>query len=198
MVGPVFFVLLETSIKKGVKAAVAIDIGVLLSDIVYIVIAFVFYKQVEDLKNGDDNSLLRLIGGGLFMIYGVVNFFKKVQAKEVKTKFTDSTSASGYVLLVLKGLFLNLMNPLVVFYWFSVMTVAANDEGSSESSIILFLTYILITFFSIDLLKIFGAKKLRPLVTQKVLMGLNRLVGIVFFVFGVILVAQGTIRLVTN
>lgn len=198
MVGPVFFVLLETSIRKGVKAAIALDIGVLLSDVIYIVIAFLFYKQVEDLKNGDDNSLLRLIGGGLFIIYGIMNFFKKVNAKEVKTNFSDSTTTSGYVLLILKGFVLNLMNPLVVFYWFSVMTMGANDKGSSESSIILFLTYILVTFFSIDLLKILGAKKLRPLVTQKVLMGLNRLVGIVFFVFGVILVAQGTLRLVTN
>ena len=32
MVGPVFFVLLETSIKKGVRAALAFDLGVLLND----------------------------------------------------------------------------------------------------------------------------------------------------------------------
>ena len=46
MIGPVFFVLLETSIRRGVKAAIAFDLGVLLNDIFYILIAFVFYKQV--------------------------------------------------------------------------------------------------------------------------------------------------------
>ena len=42
MIGPVFFVLLETSIKKGVRAALALDLGVLLSDLLYILIAYVF------------------------------------------------------------------------------------------------------------------------------------------------------------
>ena len=72
MVGPVFFVLLETSIMKGVKAAIAFDIGVLLNDVVYIIIAFLFFNQVEQLQQGDDNSALKLIGGVLFIIYGVI------------------------------------------------------------------------------------------------------------------------------
>ena len=60
MIGPVFFVLLETSIRKGVKAAIAFDIGVLLNDILYILIALVFYNEVAELSNGDDNSVLRI------------------------------------------------------------------------------------------------------------------------------------------
>ncbi|MEY3438093.1 MAG: hypothetical protein RL265_678, partial [Bacteroidota bacterium] len=44
MIGPVFFVLLETSIRKGARAALALDLGVLLSDLVYILIAYVFYS----------------------------------------------------------------------------------------------------------------------------------------------------------
>ena len=78
MIGPVFFVLLETSIRKGIKAALAFDFGVLISDILYILIAYVFYKEVEDLSRGTDNSVLKLIGGILFLVYGVYNFFSKV------------------------------------------------------------------------------------------------------------------------
>ena len=48
MIGPVFLVLLETSIRKGVKAAIAFDIGVLLNDILYILIALVFYNEVAE------------------------------------------------------------------------------------------------------------------------------------------------------
>jgi len=33
MVGPVFFILLETSITKGFRAAMAFDLGVVLGDI---------------------------------------------------------------------------------------------------------------------------------------------------------------------
>lgn len=189
MVGPVFFVLLETSIRRGAKAAIAFDVGVLLNDIVYILIAYVFYNQVSELSSGKDNSLLFTIGGSLFLIYGIVNFFKKVKDTEVKFDLIDKASARDYVFLVMKGFLLNLANPMVVFYWFSVMTLAAKGSGT-DTSMLFFISIILITFFSIDLLKILGAKKLRPLVTHKVLVALNRLIGIVFVVFGVVLVLK--------
>jgi len=198
MVGPVFFVLLETSIRRGVKAAIAMDVGVLISDIIYIVIALVFYNQVKDLSEGHDNSLLRLIGGTLFLVYGISSFFKKVKKIKVDAEMNAVSSATDYILLAMKGLFLNLMNPLVVFYWFSVMTLSTGDVEAGDSSMIWYLLIILITFFSIDLLKIFGAKRLRPLVTDRVLVGLNRFIGIIFLSFGVFLITQGIIGLVTK
>ena len=198
MVGPVFFVLLETSIRKGIKAAIAFDIGVIINDIVYIIIAFLFYNQVKQLQSGDDNSVIRLVGGALFLAYGVFNLMKKVKGIQV-TKIDDLVghSLKDYLLLALKGFVLNLANPMVIFYWFSVMTLGAKDtnEEGLDSSMFLFLASILITFFSIDVLKIIGAKSLRPLVTTRVLNGLNRLIGIVFVAFGAVLIAQGVIGL---
>lgn len=197
MIGPVFFVLLETSIRKGIRAAIAFDVGVILNDIVYIAIAFFFYNQVDSLSKGHDNSLLRLIGGVLFICYGIYNFFKHVKEFDIEDDKTDVKNSRGYLLLALKGFLLNLANPLVVFYWFSVMTLGAKDaaEGGSAHSMFIFISAILITFFAIDLLKIVGAKSLRPLVTHKLLAGLNRLIGIVFFGFGAVLIAQGIIGL---
>lgn len=197
MIGPVFFVLLETSIRKGIKAAIAFDLGVLLNDVVYIAIAYVFYNQVEQLSVGEDNSIVRLVGGSLFLGYGIYNFFKEVKGITVETDKTVASNVKGYLLLALKGFLLNLANPMVVFYWFSVMTLGAKDaaEGDSEGGMFFFLAAILVTFFSLDLLKIIGAKSLRPLVTPKVLRGLNRFIGIIFCAFGVVLVAQGIIGL---
>ncbi|MBL1279929.1 MAG: LysE family transporter [Fluviicola sp.] len=198
MVGPVFFVLLETSIRKGVKAAIAFDIGVVLSDILYIGIAFAFYSQVKQLSAGDDNSVIRIVGGTLFLAYGAHNFIKKVKGVQVpNVDGFSGHSIKDYTLLALKGFVLNLANPMVVFYWFSIMTLGAKDaaEGGNSSSMLFFLGSIIITFFSIDVLKIIGAKSLRPLITDRVLKGLNRLVGIVFVAFGVVLIAQGIIGL---
>ena len=39
MVGPVFFTLIETSITKGVRAALTFDLGVVLADIMFISIS---------------------------------------------------------------------------------------------------------------------------------------------------------------
>ena len=197
MVGPVFFVLLETSIRKGVKAAIAFDLGVVINDILYIAIAYVFYNQVETLSQGNDNSVLRIVGGSVFLAFGIYNFFKKVKGIKIDDVGVVRTNARGYFLLGLKGFLLNLANPMVIFYWFSVMTLGAKDqtEEGAGTSMLVFIIAILITFFSIDLLKIIGAKSLRPLVTKKLLRGLNMLIGMVFAVFATVLILQGIIGL---
>jgi threonine/homoserine/homoserine lactone efflux protein len=94
---------------------------------------------------------------------------------------------------------LNFTNPLVIFYWFSVITLGAKSSdhlNTDNVSILIYLAVILVTFFSFDLLKIFGARKLRPLVTDKLLVFLNQLIGVIFFCFGVFLVAQGIVGIV--
>lgn len=195
MIGPVFFVLLETSIRRGVRAALALDLGVLLSDVVYILIAYVFYSEVSTLISGENEGVLKIIGGILFLVYGAVTYFKKPKEMKVDEVGNIVHKSSDYIMLCLKGFLLNFANPLVIFYWFSVITLGENNklDGVIENSILFFLLVILITFFSFDLLKIFGAKKLRPLVTDKLLIALNHLIGIVFFGFGVFLVVQGIV-----
>ncbi|MEZ4889042.1 MAG: LysE family transporter [Crocinitomicaceae bacterium] len=96
-----------------------------------------------------------------------------------------------------KRFLLNLANPLVIFYWFSVLSFgdSRHVEGfSSTFTIFIFISLVLLTFFSIDILKIFGAKQLRPFITPKLLKGLNMLIAIVFVVFGVFLIFQGLIE----
>ena len=113
----------------------------------------------------------------------------------VDGKLRDVANAKDYILLGLKGFILNIANPLVIFYWFSVMALGASHSKSESSSwtIFLFLVCILVTFFAVDILKIVGAKRLRPLVTTSLLVALNRLIGIVFLGFGVFLIIQGII-----
>ena len=198
MIGPVFFVLLEISIRKGFKAGIAFDIGVLLNDFVYILIAYVFFNQVELLSSGDDNSILKIIGGVMFFIYGVFTFFKKVEESSIENNHMEvETDLKGYILLGLKGFLLNLANPMILFYWFSVMTLVSEDSsyGGNYITMVIFIASILISFFLVDLLKIFGAKSLRPLVTPKLLKGLNYLIGIVFVSFAMVLISQSILAL---
>ncbi len=192
MIGPVFFVLLETSITKGVKAALALDFGVLLSDLLYILIAYVFYSEVSNLGSKDNRQVLNLVGGALFLGYGILNFLKKTQYDESAETSLSIPNSKGMFVLMIKGFLLNLANPMVIFYWFSIMTLGASyvKESSTEFPIVYFLSIILLTFFSVDILKIIGAKYLRPLVTTKLLNGLNKLIGIVFSLFGLFLILR--------
>ncbi len=52
MIGPVFFVLLETSATKGFRAGVSLDIGVIIADIVFLTFAyFISFQLLENLSN---------------------------------------------------------------------------------------------------------------------------------------------------
>ena len=115
--------------------------------------------------------------------------FKRTTTWNASENFSAIPQTREYVGLFIKGFVLNLANPMVIFYWFSIMTLASSQsqEGAENYSILLFISIVLITFFSVDILKIIGAKYLRPLVTKKVLNGLNKLIGIVFIVFGLFL-----------
>jgi len=195
MIGPVFFVLLETSIRKGVRAGLAFNSGVFLSDIVYILIAYIFFAQVHELAEGESKGIVKMIGGALFIIYGAVSFVKKpsnMNIADVNSREVNDWKEYGK--LSLKGFLLNFANPLVIFYWFSVLTLGDTEVSDASPDgrfgIFIFVIIILATFFSVDFLKILGAKQLRPLVTTKLLKGLNQLIGLVFIVFGLILVFQ--------
>lgn len=217
MIGPVFFVLLETSIRKGVRAGLALDFGVFISDIIYILIAFLFYNEVKLLAEGQSKETAKVIGGILFIVYGIFTFFKKSTTIEAvkgrgSSQLLDvdiSPSQTGnrsnrepadwkeYRILCLKGFLLNLANPLVIFYWFSVLSLGDSNqvEGlGTQATLLLFISIILLTFFSIDVLKILGAKQLRPFITNKLLKSLNQLIGIVFMVFGIVLLVQGFMK----
>jgi threonine/homoserine/homoserine lactone efflux protein len=195
MIGPVFFVLLETSIRKGIRAGVAFDFGVFVSDVIYILIAFLFYNEVKLLAEGQSREIAKGIGGVLFIVYGSITFFKTPKNVQLTTsKEREPSDWKEYRMLCLKGFLLNLANPLVIFYWFSVLSLgdANKVEGWETRSVLLvFICIILMTFFSIDTLKILGAKQLRPFITDKLLKALNQLIGIVFMVFGVVLLVQG-------
>jgi len=196
MIGPVFFVLLETSIRRGIRAGLAFNAGVFMSDIIYILIAYLFFAQVHELAEGESRGIAQIIGGILFIIYGAVSFFKKPQSMEVSTtNIKETTAWKEYAMLSLKGFLLNFANPLVIFYWFSVITLGVGKVSDSEQTnnygMLIYIIIILVTFFTVDVGKIVGAKQLRPLVTPRLLRALNQLIGIVFVVFGAILIARG-------
>lgn len=195
MLGPAFFVLLETSIKRGIRAALAFDAGVLISDIIYIVIAYVFIQQVEELSRGEDNALIRSLGGLLFIVYGYLNFSKKVDSIEVKNTRKFNVDPKDYWILFIKGLLLNLANPLVVFYWFSVMALghSGSNQNLSGGETFFYLFIVLLTFFTIDVIKIVGAKRLRPFITVALLRSLNRITGSILIVFGVFLIINSLV-----
>lgn len=195
MIGPVFFLLLETSIRKGVRAALAFDAGVFISDVIYVAIAYMFYAEIVSVTNGKYSFLFQIIGGIIFVVFGLVILLKK--PKNTSAEDNDGIGQTkDYMKLGLKGFILNFANPAVIFYWMGVIALGSKNQEDSSSYTLIFVGIILTTFFSIDVLKIVGAKKLRPFITDKVLTGLNRVTGIVILLSGVYVFIKGILLVI--
>lgn len=193
--GPVFFVLLENSITKGIRSALAIDFGVMLSDIVYILLSVLFVEQINTLLTGKNKELFDILGGLIFIVFGVINLLKKSrmhngdqELEEVTEKYhlkESSNPKKNFGLMIAKGFLLNFANPLVIFYWLSVASVAKRESPDNSNGFLFFyLGIILTTFIAFDIVKIITAKKIRKFVTVQLLNLLNKFIGSVFIGFG--------------
>lgn len=189
LIGPVFFYLLETSLSKGIKEALYVDLGVFLSDLACIFLAYFFVDIIQGYI--EDNPYVKIIGGVIFIILGISSFYKKVCLKPAE----EIEVPSGFTLAVdiVKGFMLNMVNPSVYLYWSGVMLFANSklDHSGGSANLILFFVVLLTTFFTIDVLKILGANKLKKFVNEKMMRRLNMIIGVVFVVFGVLLVLKG-------
>ncbi|MEN9336922.1 MAG: hypothetical protein RLZZ500_1909 [Bacteroidota bacterium] len=192
-IGPVFFVLLETSITKGFRAAMVFDAGVVFGDFVFILIAYFSTNQIlERLK---DDPVLFVFGGILMLAYGIIsfikekkNFQKKLDEEQVEE---DNIQKNNYLGLFFKGFFLNFINIGVLAFWMGVIIVFGPKLNMETNRIILFIATIIITYFAVDILKILVAKQLKSRLTPKNIYKIKRVISVILMIFGSFLIVQG-------
>lgn len=191
MIGPVFFVLLETSVVKGFRAAVMFDLGVVLADIVFITIAFFSsYRLIQSIK---DDPALFIFGGIVMLTYGIISFVnnrkqeKKVNIDEIDPKELAKTN---YLSLFIKGFFLNFINIGVLGFWLAILITIGPQLELKTSRLLTFFTTLILTYFVTDIFKILLAKQLRNQLNQKNIILIKKFISIVLIVCGVVLLSQ--------
>lgn len=178
MLGPVFFALIQTSLHEGFKAGAFLAFGVFLSDAMYIGICYFFASLISMI---DAHQMILGIAGGIIMIgFGVFNFFKKVKLKEV-----DDEKKTVHAHHILKGFGLNTVNPAVLFFWLSVVGLVHVKEGYTTLHEIAFFSSVLGTVFATDLLKSFISHRIKKILKPKVMIWINRVIGLALCGFGV-------------
>ena len=188
-IGPVFFVLLETSATKGFKSALIFDLGVILADVLFILVAFYSTNRLLDKVKDDPNVLI--FGGVLLVAYGVISFIKTSQSfRSIVKEYHRVEFKKNYGKLFLKGFLLNFINIGVLAGWLGFI-ILANTLTNSENGVFVFLTTILVTYFVVDLLKIYAAKTLRSKLTPRRIFKTKKIIAIVILGFGVLLLVQG-------
>lgn len=188
-IGPVFFVLLETSATKGFKSALIFDLGVILADAIFIAVAFFSTnKLVEKVK--DDPSFF-ILGGVLLVVYGIISFIKTSKSfRSIVREYHKVEIKKGYGKLFLKGFLLNFINIGVLLGWLGFIVIGTSLTSSKNGTLV-FIVTMLATYLITDLFKIAAAKRLRSKLTPRRIYKTKKIVALVILGFGIVLLSQG-------
>ncbi|UMY66369.1 MULTISPECIES: LysE family translocator [unclassified Flavobacterium] len=190
MIGPVFFVLLETSVVKGIKAAIIFDLGVILADIVFILIAYLgSYRLIETIK---DDPALFIFGGLVLLSYGIITFLKhKKGSKNLDPENPVELARANYFGLFAKGFFLNFINVGVLGFWLMVLLSIGPELELKPSRMLVFFTTLICTYFVVDIGKILLAKQLRNKLNPKNILLIKNIISLILAISGAVLLAKG-------
>ncbi len=189
-IGPVFFVLLETSATKGGRAAVVLDSGVLLADVIFILIAYLgSYKLLNELTH---EPALYILGGVIMAFYGLVTVIKKPKKERLVNQTEIELPKNNYLNLFLKGFFLNFINIGVLVFWLALIVLFGPRLGANPVRIGVFFGTILVSYFAVDLIKILLAKRLKSKLTQKHVYKIKKFIGIILMLGGLYIIYEGS------
>lgn len=185
LIGPVFFLLIETSISKGARSALALDAGVILGDALCIMLA---YSSSYDLLTIIDNhpGFYRITAFIIF-IYALVMILTKTKTRLSEDQ--DKLVSKNYLRTFFNGLILNILNIGVVVFWIiTVISIRAQYPHSKDFFI--YISIVLSTFFVIDLFKIFLARGFKSKINDNTVGKIRKYVGIILMIFSVLLVIK--------
>ena len=188
--GPLFFLILETSITKGIKPAFLIDLGAVFADAVFVTIAFLGTKSLlADIK---DNPNLFILGGVLLLVYAIISAIITVRKKDEIIE-NEHIEPKGFRLFAyfLKGFFLNIINIGTFLFWLGLLVSIAPTLELETTRIIVFFSTVMFGYLVLGFFKILLAKQLSKTLTPPVIYRLRMFVCFLLIVFGIYFIYQG-------
>ena len=190
LLGPALFTLLQTSIHRGLKSGTFLAFGIFLSDISVVYLALLGALQLINQKN--NYMIAGIIGGSILIGFGIYTFLHKIHIDENNKAI--EVRVPGPITYILKGYFLNIMNPFVWFFWISAMVGVSSTYGDDKHGIVIFFIGTLATVFASDVLKVFIAHKIKEHLNIKILVRVNHFVGLLLIVFGLFLIVRAILK----
>lgn len=184
--GPVFFALIQTSIEKGFVSGVSMALGISLSDIIYVAVAYIGVSHI--LQDDSTKALLSIAGGAILLVFGLASITKPALAKNA-----GETCESNHKIWrnLVKGFLLNGMNPSVLLFWIAAMSIISVEYEYKGHQAFLFLSSIILTVLTADIIKSYLAHRLRNSVNAKKMSIVNKVIGVALVAFAVRLLYSG-------
>jgi threonine/homoserine/homoserine lactone efflux protein len=183
-IGPVIFAILKQSLTNGHRAGYAFVAGVSASDITLLIICNVFTALFTLVLS--HKAVVAMVGAGFLLLMGLYTLiFKKVQTEIIDDKQKELRKRD-LLGIFFSGYLMNTLNPSVFLFWFAWTAAIGADAIETANptfyKIIVFGTCLLFVLIS-DLIKVVLAGALRPRLTEKTMIWINRLSGIIILIF---------------
>jgi threonine/homoserine/homoserine lactone efflux protein len=185
--GPLFFILLETSISKGLKQAFFMDLGVAFSDFVFFSTAYLGASKIITEEN---QPALFILGGVMLSAYGFLSFVK-TQQKKNKIKKGKAINKKNLISFPIKGFLLNIINVAVLFFWTGLLFVIGPSFEMNPIKIWTFFLLTVATYLIVNLCKFYLASRLKSKLTDTLLFKIKQALNILIFVCGAFFVFKG-------
>ncbi len=187
LLGPIFVALTQTGIQRGVRAGLSVGTGIWISDILVIVTAYFFIKEIDEIaQNKSFHHWMGWIGGLILIIFGIISLVKKPKLDEKIPAF-NAKSYAGYWT---KGFAVNFFNPFTFVFWISVMTTYVIGKKIDGPDATLLFGSIMFTIIVTDSLKVVLAKLIRKKLKQNHIVLFGKLAGIILITFGLVLILR--------
>ena len=190
-VGPVIFTIIKQSINHGRSGGISFIVGVWISDLIWIILSNGFSEAIKTLL---DFKIPIGIGGCAFLIALCIYyvFIKKIkprnQQEQVKLAgdvYTPAGKKTNYFAIMSSGFFLNTLNPAVISFWV-IMAASLASVYTLYDRVIIFSTCMAVNMLA-DVGKVMGAGYIGKKLSDRVILIINRLSGILYLVFGIVI-----------
>ena len=183
-IGPIFFLLIETSFCRGHRHALALDLGVITADILCIVAAYFASADLVELI--DKHPGFYRITALIILVYGIFMMVTKTQMHVANEKKIIS---QNYFKTFVNGFLFNILNVGVILFWL-VTVISVRNEYPDLQNFLLYISLVIATYLVIDLLKILLAKQFHYKLTQNLANKIRKTVGIILIIFSFFIFLQ--------
>ena len=201
-VGPVIFTIIKQSINHGRRGGFSFIIGVWISDVIWVMLSNGFSEAIKTLLHfkipiGIAGCCF-LIGMGIYFA-----FIKKIEPRRLQEPteiagdvITPAGKKTNYFAILSSGFIINTLNPAVISFWV-IMAASLASVYSFYERIIIFSTCLAVNILA-DIGKVLGAGYIGKKLSDKVILLINRLSGVLYLIFGFVILTGIIYTLVKN
>lgn len=186
-VGATFFMLIETSMTRGFRAALWFDLGVVLSDTSIIIAVYFFASWID--RTVIKNDYFNLIGGLVFIGFGLNYVFSR------KKNDGDQAVRKRNVRLFFNGFLINLLNPSVALFWLGTMAISISKFNYKGTEIFIYYSAALLTMAMFDIIKAYFSYRLSAFIHTRILRIIYIFSGLLMIGLGLFFILNDTIRI---